>query len=80
MYNYTLSPTAEVGVITHFWTTGHTDDSVFRYYIDGEQTASVQFTAPEAAGALYGDGEAKDAKEAARRSVPLSNSVVISVN
>lgn len=65
LYNYTLSPTAEVGVMTHFWTTGHTDDSVFRYYIDGEQTASVQFTAPEAAGALYGDGEAKDAKEAA---------------
>ena len=50
-------PGAEVGVMTHFWTTGHTDDSTFRYYIDGEATASVQFTAPEAAGALFGDTE-----------------------
>ena len=65
LYNYTLSPTGDVGVMTHFWTTGHTDDSIFRYYIDGEQTASVQFTAPEAAGALFGDTEAKDTKEAA---------------
>ena len=51
--------------MTHFWTTGHTDDSTFRYYIDGEATASVQFTAPEAAGALFGDTEGQDTKEAA---------------
>ena len=34
------------GVMTHFWVTGpagslSVDDAVFRYYIDGEQTASI---------------------------------------
>ena len=56
LFEYTLSSTAEVGVMNHFWTTGDTDNAVFRYYIDGEATASIEFTAPKAAGAFFGDG------------------------
>ena len=45
------------GVMNHFWTTGDTDNAIFRYYIDGEAEASIQFTAPKAAGAFFGDAE-----------------------
>ena len=43
--------------MNHFWTTGDTDNAIFRYYIDGEAEASIQFTAPKAAGAFFGDAE-----------------------
>ena len=29
--------------MTHFWTTGDTDAAVFRYYIDGEAEASIDY-------------------------------------
>jgi len=66
LFQYTLSDSGDVGVMTHFWTTGDTDDAVFRYYIDGESTASIEFVASKAAGAIYGDaamwGNAKNGK------------------
>lgn len=48
IFAYTLSPGATTGVITHVWVTGGDDQDVdnyiFRYYLDGETTASIQFT------------------------------------
>ena len=41
--------------MTHFWTTGDTDDAVWSYYMDGEATPSVQFRAPQATGTFFGD-------------------------
>ena len=55
LFSYTVSPGADSGVMTHFWTTGDTDRAVFRYYVDGEATPSIEFTAPAAAGAPFGD-------------------------
>ena len=46
---------ANAGVMTHFWTTGDTDDAVWSYYVDGESVPSVQFQAPRAAGTFFGD-------------------------
>ena len=47
-------------------TLGDTDDVIFRYYIDGEDKASIEFTAPKAAGAFFKDpgmwGTAKNGK------------------
>lgn len=57
IFEYGLSPTGYAGVMNHFWTTGDTDNLIFRYYIDGETTASIEFTAPKAAGAFYADAD-----------------------
>ena len=35
--------------------TGDTDNAIFKYYIDGETTPSIEFNAPHAAGAFYDD-------------------------
>jgi len=56
LFNYTVTGGADsIGVMTHFWTTGDTDNAVFQYYIDGEAEPSITFTAPKAAGAIFGD-------------------------
>ena len=47
VFNHTLSPGAETGAMTHFWTTGDTDAALWSYYVDGEKTASVAFNAPQ---------------------------------
>ena len=55
LFEYTATPGAVSAAMTHFWTTGTTDTAVFRYYIDGETAASVEFTPPAASGAFFGD-------------------------
>ena len=55
IFSNELSSGAEMGAMNHFWTTGDTDNLIFRYYVDGEAEASVQFTAPKAAGAFFAD-------------------------
>jgi len=45
MYAYTAAQN-RTGLVTHFWTTAPNpglDNTLFRYYIDGETTASIQF-------------------------------------
>jgi hypothetical protein len=58
-FNYSLSTTAEFGVMTHFWATGadpsQIDTAVWRYYIDGERNASVQFQSALVAGVGFAD-------------------------
>jgi hypothetical protein len=49
------------GVMTHFWTTGSAEamaGAVFRYYVDGEQNASIEFTPSMAAGVGFDDPKA----------------------
>ena len=89
IFNYTLSATGKVGVMNHFWTTGDTDDAVFRYYIDGEATASIEFTAPAAAGAFFKDagmwGNAQSGKGGAKGGwyvnykIPFGKSITVTV-
>jgi len=48
----------DVGVMTHFWTTYETktdDGVVIRYYIDGEQSPSIEFTPSLACGVGFYD-------------------------
>ena len=63
LYNYTLSSGATHGVITHWWITGEpttgygnptqgssvADYIIWRFYVDGETTASIEVAAPQAA-------------------------------
>eukprot|EP00936_MAST-01D_sp_MAST-1D-sp1_P002659 g2659.t1 len=55
IFNHTLGAGQSTAAMTHFWTTGDTDDAVWSYYVDGEVTPSVQFRAPQATGTFYGD-------------------------
>jgi len=51
-------PAGNMGVMTHFWITGDNtviDRTVIRYYIDGEQTASIQYNAGLASGTGFAD-------------------------
>ena len=58
-FSHNLSSTAEFGVMTHFWATGadpaQIDTAVWRYYIDGEREASVQFQSAMVAGVGFAD-------------------------
>ena len=61
IFNYNITSTADLGTITHFWTTGSSDVIDFawvRYYIDGERTASVAFQPSYACGVGFGDSTA----------------------
>jgi hypothetical protein len=62
LWNYTVSSSASTAVLFHFWTTGAPSDWVdrttWRYYVDGETEASIQFTAAMAAGVGFGDAKA----------------------
>eukprot|EP00456_Euglypha_rotunda_P077472 TRINITY_DN7316_c0_g2_i9.p1 TRINITY_DN7316_c0_g2~~TRINITY_DN7316_c0_g2_i9.p1 ORF type:complete len:426 (-),score=33.85 TRINITY_DN7316_c0_g2_i9:128-1405(-) len=61
VFGWTM-PSGSYGVMDHFWITGpnniNWDDVVIRYYVDGEATASVQFTPSMAAGVGFNDGQA----------------------
>eukprot|EP00042_Codosiga_hollandica_P029172 m.158762 g.158762 ORF g.158762 m.158762 type:complete len:435 (-) comp53003_c0_seq2:32-1336(-) len=49
------------GVMTHFWVTtpvGIADETIIRYYVDGETNASIAFNPPLAAGIGFGDPQA----------------------
>ena len=60
IYNYTLRPTSVVGVVNHFWSCAcggrpinwQTEGgiAIYRLYIDGEATASLQWTPREMVG------------------------------
>lgn len=60
IYNHTLSPGSAMGVVNHMWSTacgGRSIDwaseggiALYRLYVDGESTASVQMTMREAVG------------------------------
>jgi len=50
-----------VGVMNHFWITGGNDamdSTTIRYYIDGEETASIQFNPGLASGVGFNDAQA----------------------
>ena len=57
VFNHTVSAGSTFGVMTHFWCTGGPalDAAVWRYYIDGEKVASIQFTSAMAAGVGFLD-------------------------
>lgn len=61
IFSYVMPDGDSYGVMTHFWATaggGVLDDAIFRYYIDGEKEASIQFTPPLACGVGFGDPQA----------------------
>jgi len=60
IFNHTLSSTGEFGTMTHWWATGDVivDFAVWRYYVDGETTASIQFASYMAAGVGFADAQA----------------------
>lgn len=63
LFSHTIESAGDYGVMTHFWVTGpagtpSVDDAVFRYYIDGEQTASIEFTPSLACGVGFNNDEA----------------------
>ena len=64
LFNHSLPPTSTVGMVTHFWSTacgagvsfkGGLDSGVaiYRYYIDGEEEASVVFSPRDVAGVVF---------------------------
>ena len=72
IYNHTLAAGSTSGMVNHFWSTacgagasfaGGLDSgrTIYRYYIDGETTASVVFTPRQAAGVIFDPiGECND--------------------
>ena len=72
IYNHTLAAGSTSGMVTHFWSTAcgagvsfkagiDSGRTTYRYYIDGETTASVVFTPREAAGVIFDPvGECND--------------------
>jgi len=51
LLNYTLSPAAELGMLSHFWCTGDVDENVVvEYFVDGEEAPSVAFEPSFASG------------------------------
>ena len=64
LYNHTLSADATSGMITHFWSTAcgagvsfkaalDSGVAIYRYYIDGETKASIEFTPRDVAGVIF---------------------------
>mmetsp|Transcript_38417 Transcript_38417/g.96643 ORF Transcript_38417/g.96643 Transcript_38417/m.96643 type:complete len:438 (-) Transcript_38417:49-1362(-) len=56
-----VAPNSSYGVMTHFWVTATEavlDDSVFRYYVDGESTPSIEFVPSMACGSGFDDATA----------------------
>ena len=56
-FNHTLTPSATFGVMTHFWASGGPtpliDTAIWRYYLDGETTPSITFTAQMLGGTAF---------------------------
>lgn len=57
IFSYDLSNNGEFGMMTHWWATGDqiVNQAVWRYYIDGETDASIQFPSYMAAGVGFAD-------------------------
>lgn len=57
IFSYDLSSNGEFGMMTHWWATGDqiVNQAVWRYYIDGETDASIQFPSYMAAGVGFAD-------------------------
>ncbi len=74
IFSYHLSDASSSGVLTHFWITGGTseaaDNMTVRYYVDGENTPSIEFKPPMAAGVGFDDqtvfGHAKAGRASTR--------------
>jgi hypothetical protein len=89
LFKFTVGATARSAAMTHFWTTGSTDTAIFRYYIDGETTASIEFTPPAASGAFFGDAQMWGTSKIGRGSsrggwfvnikIPFGNSVNVTI-
>eukprot|EP00750_Incisomonas_marina_P018739 INCI3133.3.p1 GENE.INCI3133.3~~INCI3133.3.p1 ORF type:complete len:342 (-),score=50.12 INCI3133.3:31-1056(-) len=62
LFAHKISPPAGfVGVMTHFWTTCSAEaeaGAIFRYYVDGEDEAGIEFTPSLAAGVGFDDPHA----------------------
>jgi len=57
LFSHTVSAGSTHGVLTYWWITGGgaVDDAVFRFYVDGEATASISFSPPLAVGTGFDD-------------------------
>jgi hypothetical protein len=61
LFEHNVSDNNSYGVFTHFWITGSPaagggcDNATVRYYIDGEETASIEFKPPLATGVGFDD-------------------------
>jgi len=58
MFTHVLNPISTHGVMTHFWSTAGypiLENSLIRYYIDGESVPSIEFSPPLACGAGFND-------------------------
>lgn len=52
MLNYTVGNTSNMGILSHYWSTGNdgTDNMIVSYFVDGETAPSIRFTPAQAAG------------------------------
>lgn len=57
MFSHNVSSEGEWAYMNHFWAAGSSpvDRAIFRYYVDGEAEASVEFTPALACGVGFGD-------------------------
>jgi len=58
MFTHVVAKEDKWGVLTHMWSTAPSavlDSVIIRVYVDGESTASIQFTFPLASGVGFGD-------------------------
>jgi hypothetical protein len=56
MFAHTLHPDSTHGVMTHFWSTAPypvLENTIVRYYIDGEEEPSIEFLPPMACGSGF---------------------------
>jgi len=93
MFSHVLPSFVNHGVMTHFWATAPNpvlEESIVRYYVDGETTASIAFYPPLACGAGFNDQHApwgtkwfgKGAKDAAwylNFKIPFSKTVRVTI-
>lgn len=57
MFAFVL-PNGVNGAMTHFWSTAPypvLEETIIRYYVDGETTPSIQYYPPQACGAGFND-------------------------
>jgi hypothetical protein len=59
-HNLSSSASAVYGLLTHFWSTGDTDDVLVSYFVDDEATPSVEFTPALASGQGFPDEWSED--------------------
>jgi len=93
MFAYVLPKSADLGVMTHFWSTAPfpvLEQTIVRYYVDDEAKPSIAFYPPQACGAGFNDQHApwgtkwfgKGAKDSAWYNnfrIPFGRSIKITV-